>query len=510
MYRIPRKIESEVNQDLGLFVQDRWSVGRWTLSGGVRFDYFANRFPAYSVAPTSLAPGLSVRGEAIDNLNWKDVTPKLAATYDLFGTGRTALKVTLNKYLEGLGTTGFGPAQVTDSPHPLNRLAGTSAPFPTRQWTDLNGNFQPDCNLQNYQANGECGVLTNAAIFGTIAPGITYDPELLTGWGNRVFNWEFTAGVQHELIPRMSLEVQYARRWYGNFRGIDDLSVTPEDYQRFTFIVPQDTRLPNAGATLTGFDLTPTAAAKPTSYFVTSADKYGSATDHFDGVNISVRTRLENGFVVQGGMSTARNVTDDCDIVDDLPETLHGQPPFGDPNRAFFFPARPLERCHQNNGWRTGAQALASYTIPKIDVSVSGTFQNLPGSAGALLGQTGTALAANANVCSAFVIPGLCTVGNTTLGRPFSTGPFRAYNIVPAGAVYLERLNQLDLRILEDLPRRQHAYERQLRLLQRHELQFSAGGSSNLRRDLENAPGNPATTHVQTECPVRFLVWTDP
>ena len=36
--------------------------------------------------------------------------------------GRTAIKVTLGKYLEGLGTTGFGPAQVTDAPNPILRL----------------------------------------------------------------------------------------------------------------------------------------------------------------------------------------------------------------------------------------------------------------------------------------------------------------------------------------------------------------------------------------------------
>jgi hypothetical protein len=135
---------------MGLFAQDRWTVGRWTLAGGIRFDAFKNHFPESSIAPTFLAPNLNVLFPKIDNLNWKDVTPKLGATYDLFGNGKTALKVTLNKYLEGMGTTGFGAAQVTDAPNPLNRLSGTAAPFPTRTWADANGNFAPDCNLQNY------------------------------------------------------------------------------------------------------------------------------------------------------------------------------------------------------------------------------------------------------------------------------------------------------------------------------------------------------------------------
>ena len=67
----------------------------------------------------------------------------------------------------------------------------------------------------------------------------------------------------------------------------------------------------------------------------------------------------------------------DCEVVDDLPEMLHTF--FGDPTRAFFFAARPREFCEQNNGFRTSVQGLAAYTIPKIDVQVSGTLQNLPG-----------------------------------------------------------------------------------------------------------------------------------
>lgn len=129
---------------------------------------------------------------------------KLGATYDLFGTGKTALKVTFNKYLEGLGTTGA----LSSDPNPINRLI-TSTPRP---WTDSDRDFTPDCDLLNYGVNGECGALVNAAIFGTVVPGTTYDPDALTGWGKRFYNWEFTTSVQHEIIPRLSMDLQYARR----------------------------------------------------------------------------------------------------------------------------------------------------------------------------------------------------------------------------------------------------------------------------------------------------------
>ena len=421
-YRIlPRTVRVDVDRDLGLFVQDRWTTGRWTLSGGLRYDNFKNSFPDTAIAGTFFGRSLNVQFPKADNLNWHDITPKLGATWDVFGNGRTALKVTLNKYLEGLGTTGFGAAQVTDAPHPILRLSGVNVNS-TRTWGDANGNFVPDCNLNDFGVSGECGPLSGAATFGTLVPGTTYDPELLEGWGKRSNNWEFTAAVQHELMARLGLEVQYARRWYGNIRITDDRAVGPANYQRFTFTVPSDPRLPNGGGyTLTGFDLT---SAAPLDYFVTLSDNYGKMSEHFDGVNISVNARLQNGLRVQGGLGTGRQLLNDCELVAKVPEMLHTF--FGNPNRFFAFAARPLERCEENNGWRTSLQGLAAYTIPTIDVQVSTTWQSLPGAQ----------LAANSNT----------TAASTSLGRGFTGAPFRAYNIVEAGQVFLERLNQIDFR----------------------------------------------------------------
>ena len=120
-------------------------------------------------------------------------------------------------------------------------------------------------------------------------------------------------------------------------------------------------------------------------------------------------------------------MTNDCDVVDELPEMLHTF--LGNPTRSAAFAARPLERCEQNNGWRTGVQGLAAYIIPKIDVNVSATFQNQPGAQ------------VDANW--------LAGVAATNLGRPFSgsLGGNKFFNIVEAGEVYIERLNQIDFRL---------------------------------------------------------------
>ena len=177
-----------MDRDLGIFAQDKWTTGRWTLSGGIRYDHFKNSFPEQTLEPSFFTPNRSVSFPRIDNISWHDITPKLAATYDLFGNGKTALKTTLNKYLLGYGTFAFGENGLSSDPNPIFRLVNNA----TRTWVDADHDFVPDCNLQNFAENGECGALDNPN-FGTIIPGTSYDPDLLEGWGKRQFNWEFSA-----------------------------------------------------------------------------------------------------------------------------------------------------------------------------------------------------------------------------------------------------------------------------------------------------------------------------
>jgi hypothetical protein len=416
-YRLtPRTVKVNVDHDAGLFAQDKWTTGRWTLAGAIRWDSFANSFPEQGITGIYFGRNLNVTFPKQNNLSWNDITPRLSATYDVFGNGKTAWKVTLNKYLEGLGTTGFGPAQVTDAPNPILRLQTDSS----RPWADADADFTPDCDLNNFNANGECSALLAATTFGTLTPGRNYDPDLMTGWGKRSFNWEFTTSVQQELVPRVSLDVQYARRWYGNIRLMDDRSVTAADYADVSLTVPSEL----GGGTLTGVNLR--AGVPDVSYFITLSNNYGKQTEHFDGVNISLNSRLQNGLLLQGGLGTGRQVLNDCEIVDDLPEMLHTF--FGDPNRAFFFAARPKEFCEQNRGFRTSVQGLVAYTIPKVDVQVSGTFQNLPGAL----------VEANA---SYGVIPGIFS---STDPRFI---PFKTFQVAEPGSLFVERLNQIDLRL---------------------------------------------------------------
>ena len=84
--------------DLGVFVQDQWAIRRLTLNYGLRFDYFNGYVPEQHVPAVRFVGARDfapVRGVP----NWTDLNPRLGGSYDLFGTGRTALKASLGRYV---------------------------------------------------------------------------------------------------------------------------------------------------------------------------------------------------------------------------------------------------------------------------------------------------------------------------------------------------------------------------------------------------------------------------
>jgi hypothetical protein len=416
-FALPSTSKADLDHDLGIFAQDKWTRGRLTLSGGIRFDYFRTSFPQLTIGPSLYTPNRNITTPATLGVSWKDITPRTGLAYDVFGNGKTAVKVGVNKYVAGQALRGAGGTTLFGSDlAPTNLLVSSTA----RNWTDSNANFVVDCDLTNMAAQNRtalggdnCGA--GNVLFGTNRVGATYDPEILRGWGRRAYNWELSAGMQQEILPRTSLDVSVFHRSFHNQAVTDNLRTTATDYDRFTITVPSDSRLPEGGGyQVTGVDVTP-ALFNVIENFNTFANHYGEVTERWGGVDVSINARPRPGLLLSGGVSTGRSVFDNCEVVQKLPE-VRG--------------TLPAQYCRQQEPLLTQVKFIGSYVVPRIDVQVSGTLQSLPGAA----------LIANFVATNAMVAP--------SLGRSLSGNAQNVtIQILEPSALYGDRRNQLDLRV---------------------------------------------------------------
>ncbi len=411
MTAAPAQVHTHVSTG-SFYVQDQWTAKRLTVSGALRYDHVWSHFPEQQLGPNPFVPTAIVYAPE-DGVSYNDLTPRFGAAYDVFGNGKTAIKANIGKYLVAADGSSITGGQL----NPLSRVSTST----NRTWTDADRDFFPDCDLRNPQAQdlisvgGDfCGINDNVN-FARPVFSTTYDPDTLTGWGKRAYDWNFGIQVQQELLPRISVNVGYFRRVFGNFFVTDNLATQASDYDTFSIVVPTDPRLPGGGGnTISGLYNVRPALASVTNNFQTYSDAYGRQTRHWNGVEVNFTARVRGGLSFQGGTSTGRRVDDNCEIRAVLPEVGSQQ----------FNPY-----CRTEPPFLTDLKALGSYTIPRIDLQVSGTFQSIPGDA----------LEANYNVPTATVAQ--------SLGRPLSGNAlFANINLVTPGDLYGDRINQLDFR----------------------------------------------------------------
>jgi hypothetical protein len=407
-YPTPATDVGYVRPDLGIYAQDQWTLNRITANAGVRFDYLRLGYPDTTLTPTPNIPTTRFF-PALEKGNWKDLSPRLGVAYDVSGNGRTAIKASVNRYV------GVGMSSVSGAVAALG--------FDQRRWTDTNGDFIPNGDPTNPAANGELGPSTNGRFAQAFVPQ-RYDPDAF-GYGTRpLTNWEVSAGVQHQLISRVSVNASYFRRAYTTFQVTQNAAVGPTDYSPFCVTAPIDGRLPGGGGQqICGlFDLNPPKVGQ-SDPVVTLASKFGNQVEHWNGVDLAVNARVQHGVLLQGGFSSGRTLTNDCDIVATHPEIQANSTIGGNSG-----PSTSTEFCRIETPFLSQIKFLGSFTLP-YDIQVAGTLQSLPG----------PMITANAVYTSGQVAP--------SLGRQLSSASTVTVNVIEPGTLYGERMNQLDLRL---------------------------------------------------------------
>jgi hypothetical protein len=425
------------------YVQDQWTRSRLTLQGALRYER------AWSFFPEGLNGLLtdSVFGGPVRTLSradgvtgYNDIAPRIGMAYDIFGNGKTAIKANVSKYWQYAANDG-----VYIGTNPASTFAQTA----NRAWTD-NGNFIPNCDLQNPLAQDNratggdlCGALDNQNFFrfkqdGSVTSTATrIDPALLSGWGVRPYDWQFSASVQQELMPRVSAEFGFSRRSWGNFTITDNLAVGPQDFDTYTFTAPTDSRLPSSGQPVSYYLRNSRTAFGAVDNYLTLASNYGDVAAYWQGVEMTVNARVRDGLTLQGGFTNGAGTRDFCDVASAVPE-IYTQ-------TGSWLLNQQIDSCRVKEPWLWAWRGLVSYIVPKIDVQVSAimrsqanlTATNDPASNG--LAQNANFFQTNAAVMAA-------------LGRPIAGGATTVtLDLAKLGEVYPDRLNTVDMRFTKIL-----------------------------------------------------------
>src|SRR5712691_1023391 len=383
VYNTPTRLYALMGADLGIYLQDSWTLKRLTINPGIRFEYFNSSAQAKAVEGGRFVPMRSFP-EIPDIPNWKNFAPRFGAVYNLTGDAKTALKGSINKYNRNF-TTDFA-----------NRYNPLVLQSDTRNWSDCD--FLPgtstcstrvlSTNRDGIAQDNEIGPSNNLN-FG-LAPARHADPNL-----QRPYDIEYSLGIVRELVPGVSVTGAWYRRDTYNLEQQLNTLISVADYASFTTPSPLNNSEPVLIYTLNR------AKQGIQDLLDTTATERSKARVNYNGLELSFTARLPRGGNMFGGWSADRLITVACASFDPHTFRYCDQSEFGLPFRHDF-------------------KFAGSYPLV-WGVQVGAMLQSY----------AGLPLAVNWAV-PANLFPG---------GRTQSV----TVNLVPPGSKYLDRWTQLDL-----------------------------------------------------------------
>ena len=302
----PSLNKMQFNWDGGAYIQDQWRVGRFTFNLGARYDKFNAFIPAQSVPDSNFVQGFSIP-QISNTPNWNDWATRTGMAWDVFGTGKTAVKFFAGRFVAGeafSNTSQFNPIYSRTD---------------TRVWTDLNNDLtviNPDGSVQF----DEIGA--GSKNFGSPDAVDRQDPDL-----KRDKNWSYELTAQHELFPRIQVFAGYYHRKFFDLAYTDNLATAnwngpndPGDWIPFTYIGPVDERLQNGGGeaiTIYNLDPTKVPALNQRQGFKTNApDDYRT----YDGVEFGTNIQLPRSGFAMISLTSGKTHAFDCTV--DNPNSL--------------------------------------------------------------------------------------------------------------------------------------------------------------------------------------------
>ncbi|MGE3958554.1 MAG: carboxypeptidase regulatory-like domain-containing protein [Vicinamibacterales bacterium] len=401
VYNTPVRSNEYLNGNLGMFVQDAWTMNRMTINMGLRMERFNAQISDQTANAGRFAPQRSFSQQS-GMPSWFDLAPRLGVSYDLFGNAQTAVKATFGRYMAG---------QTTSFPARYNPLQLQSD---TRTWRDLNGD--------NIAQNNEIGPSNNAA-FGQAVTTIRPDADI-----KREYDLEYTASIQHQVRPGLSVTGGYYRRGTYNQRRTQNNGWSASDYTIVNVVSPLD------GQILPVYNLNPALRANVdrTDFNSTDSDLRRRT---YNGVQVGFNARIA-GAQFFGGWTMDRIIDVRCDAIESNQARYGGTAAIAANNA----PQPDFHWCDQSQldmPWLHELKFAGSYTLPWWDIQANMAFQSYNGQ------PLFTRWNISPSTRYAAGCPGPCRPGELVV--PGLTLASYVLDLVQPGSQYYHRQNQFDV-----------------------------------------------------------------
>lgn len=272
VFNTPTAETSNVRQ-LGLFVQDSWTVGtRVTLNVGARFDTAAGWIPEQEILA-----GRFVEARRLDRQNviaQRRGVWRTGLVYDVSGDGRTAIKANYSRYASQVDISR------TLNVHPFRISSGT------RPWNDLNRDRIP----QDDELGGFSGFPEVSRRYAD-ADG----PE----WP---YSDEIAVGIERQLVGDLSVGALYFHRTNRLQVGLRNVVVPASAYTARTVAVPDQPAGP--GGTVTFYDLGPSFLGLQDNVL----DNEELLDTDYNGVELTATKRFSGRWQMLAGLTLGKNV----------------------------------------------------------------------------------------------------------------------------------------------------------------------------------------------------------